>query len=65
MQDLHVAHLAANGRRFLSIYICTIHIDLAMVKQGFYALEIAIMTGDMNRPRPIEQLLSSSNLRRD
>ena len=41
---------AADQRWCLSISICTIHIDLATVKQIFHALEIALLTGDMNRP---------------
>ena len=53
VQDLHVARDAALERRCLSFYICTIHIDLATVQQSFYAFEIAILTGDMNRPRLI------------
>jgi hypothetical protein len=53
LQDLHVARHAAKKRRCPSDYICTIHIDLATVKQSFHALEMAILTGDMNRPRPI------------
>ena len=53
VQDLHVARDAANERRCLSIYSCTIHIDLATVKQSFRALEMATLTGDMNRPQPI------------
>ena len=57
VQDLHVALDAADHRRCLSIYICTIQIDLATVEQSFYALEIAIATGDMNRPRPIVSCL--------
>ena len=54
-----MAREAANERRCLSIYICTIHIDLATVKQSFHALEIAVQTGDMNRPRSIVYCLGA------
>ena len=59
VQDLHVARDAARGRRCLSIFTCTIHIDLATVNQSFHALEMAFQTGDMNRPQSIDCCLQA------